>query len=106
MTSVQLDRFNRLRKRVADAIAKYLEDDYGHKSYEGTWEMLISFPNYFDDETATAKPDFYRITLHCYVIGPARHYDWDGKNWDECLAKCEKDVCSWLQQEVDNGCTD
>ena len=103
MNQLQMNRFNRLRKTVANAIEEYLKDDCGHKSYEGTWELLVSYPSYFEDETATAKPDYYRITLHCYVIGPSRHYDWSGKSWDECLNKCELDIDEWCAVEVDNG---
>lgn len=103
MNQSQMQRFSRLRKKVALAIAKYLEDDCGHKSYEGTWELLVSYPSYFEDETATAKPDYYKITLHCYVIGPSRHYDWSGKSWDECLNRCELDIDDWCPVEVQDG---
>lgn len=108
MNQLQRQRFNRLRKLVARGIEEALKVDGCCKSYEGTWEMTISYPNYFEDETATAKPDFYRIALHCYVIGPARHYTWDGDSWDECLAKCELDVEMWCPHsvEVEDGGAD
>lgn len=103
MNQVQMSRFNRLRKMVAEEIARQLAIDCHCKSYEGTWELTVSYPNYFEDETATARPDFYQIALHCYVIGPSRHYDWSGKSWDECLAKCELDIDKWCPVEVEDG---
>lgn len=98
MNKLEFELFLLLRKKVASYISDCLKDDCGHKSYEGTWELLVSYPNYFEDETATAKPDFYRITLHCYLIGPHRHYDWDGKTWDEALRKCRNDIERWTKE--------
>ena len=89
-----------MRRRVADYIREYLKDDCGHKSYEGTWELLVSYPNYFEDETAEAAPDFFQITLHCYVLGPGRHYDWIGKSWDKALTVCESDIDAWIAEEL------
>lgn len=99
MTKEQRERFCRLRKTVARTIDEYLKEDCGHKSYEGTWELLISFPNFFEDETAEAKPDFYQIKLHCYIVGPGRHYEWSGKNWNDALKKCKKDVYEWCRED-------
>jgi len=90
--------FGLLRQRVAKAIEAILAEDGYCKSYEGTWELLVSYPDYFDDKTGTAAPDFYRITLHCYVLGPARHYDWDGRSWAEAFEKCKEQVESWIEQ--------
>lgn len=104
MNQLQKDRFARLRKMVAQEIDRQLAIDSYCKSYEGTWELTICFPNYFEDETATANPDFYQIGLHCYVIGPGRHYDWSGKSWDECLTKAELNIEKWCAlEEGDNG---
>ncbi len=92
------EEFNKVRRQVANAIAKYLKDDCVHKSYEGTWDMLVSYPNYFEDETATSNPDFYQINLHCYVLGPDRHYSWQGKSWREALEKCKRDIDVWTHE--------
>lgn len=102
MTREFYHEFNALRRTVADAIRKALALDGYCKSYEGTWELLVSYPDYFEDETATAPPDFYRITLHCYVLGPSRHYNWDGKTWEEALSKCKADVADWIEEEDDD----
>lgn len=96
MTKEEMARFAALRKKVTDYIMEYLKEDCGHKSYEGTWELLVSYPSYFEDETATAAPDFYQIALHCYIIGPSRHYDWHGESWDEVLTACERDINQWI----------
>lgn len=90
--------FAQLRQQVANYIREYLKEDFGHKSYEGTWEVLTSYPNYFEDETATAAPDFYRVTLHCYIIGPHRHYNWDGKTFGEAIRKCKRDIDQWVKE--------
>lgn len=100
MTVQEQKRFAELRKKVAKAIQHYLQEDCGHKSYEGTWETLISYPSYFDDETATAGPDSYQLKLHCYILGPSRHYGWIGKNWREALDKCEEHIDAWVREEM------
>lgn len=98
MNKKELELFQKLRVKVADYIREYLKEDYGHKSYEGTWELLVSYPSYFDDDTASSSPDYYRVTLHCYVIGPSRHYDWSGKSFSEALEKCSHDIDIWVNE--------
>lgn len=44
----------------------------------------------------------YVIELHCYVIGPNRHYRWDGYTFDVALGKAERQIGSWLK-EYENG---
>lgn len=90
------EQFYELRKRLAKAIAVEIALGYGHKSYEGTWEISYGFPDYFDDPTADAPPEAVKIQLHCYVVGPGRHYQWYGKDFDEAFEKCKADVEKWL----------
>lgn len=97
MKKETFERFCNLRKRVAKAIHEELIEAPCHKSYEGTWEITVGYPDYFDDDTATAGPDFYRIVLHCYVLGPGRHYNWDGRTFEQALDACEKAVNSWIE---------
>lgn len=92
MTPKESKLFSQLRRQVADYIREYLKNDCGHKSYEGTWEVLMSYPSYFDGDTANAPPDFCRVTLHCYVLGPRMHYDWDGKSLWDALDQCKYDI--------------
>jgi hypothetical protein len=89
-------RFDALRQRVMQAIKKELETDGHCKSYEGTFEWTTCYPNYFDDPNGKAAPCFYVLELHCYVLGPARHYRWDGKTRAEVLDKAEEEINSWL----------
>lgn len=93
------ERFIALRKRVMVAIAECVaEGEYG-KSYEGTFEWSKEWPGYFDDETGSRGPDSYTLTLHCYLLGPARHYRWRGKTSEEVLDRAEREINEWLRQE-------
>jgi hypothetical protein len=87
-----LQRFLKIREELFDAIKKDLEKDGHCKSYEGAME--IGFPNFFDD--SAPHENSWRITLHCYVVGPRRHYEWMGKTLDEAVGKMEKDIKKWL----------
>ena len=101
-----MERFDRLRMKTAAAIAYELSIDDYCKSYEGTWEVLTSFPDYFQDETGTADADFVEITLHCYVLGPHRHYKWQGPTFLDAVKKAEAEVESWIEaqeEEKNNG---
>lgn len=95
------DKFLKLRRYVLDALDK-VDMSYGHKSYEGTFELLINYPNYFDEESGkTDEPDFYQIMLHCYVLGPNRHYHWEGKTLAEAVDKCYCDVSKRIKEGQD-----
>lgn len=89
-------RFFALRKKVMKAIAEQLVEDPCCKSYEGTFEWITCYPNYFEDERGSNGPCYYVLVLHCYVLGPSRHYEWSGKTRDEALSKAEKEINSWL----------
>ena len=91
-------RFYALRSKVADMIRRALEIDNMCKSYEGTWEITTSYRDYFEDETGTLPPNYVAITLHCYVLGPSRHYTWEGKSFAEALSKCEYDISCWKEE--------
>ena len=97
-------RFISLRRRVMQAIHRELELDDSCKIYEGTFEILVSYPNYFDlkYDNKPDKPDFYIIRLHCYVLGPGRHYEWRGRTLKNALDKAEKDINKWIRED-DNG---
>lgn len=97
-------RFLALRLRVMQAIRRELERENSCKSYEGTFEILVGYPDYFDREydNKPDQPDFYLIRLHCYVLGPGRHYEWKGRTLKNALDKAEKDINQWIR-EADNG---
>lgn len=92
-------RFRALRAEVFAAIAKELAEDGHCKSYEGA--MTIEFPNYFEDEATKSHYGWmehgaWSIHLHCYLIGPNRHYTWAGKSFEEVLHKAETDIRAWI----------
>lgn len=97
------ERFQKLRKKVMDGIAEALREDNGCKSYEGAFEIIADFPTYFDDENATRGAEGYTIKLHCYVLGPGRHYEWCGKTFAEAITKAEQDIDSWMQEANDEN---
>ena len=93
-------RFDRLRQRVMRAVEYELKLNDGYcKSYEGAFEVTMSFPEYFQDETGTKPPDFVSITLHCYVLGPHRHYTWEGPTFLDALRKAEAEIDSWIEAQ-------
>lgn len=95
MSEQEFKRFEALRQRVFAYIEAYLEEDGHCKSYEGAWSL--HFPNYFVDPENPSKWDEpYAATLHCYLLGPARHYDWRGKSWGEVFDRAEKDINRWI----------
>ena len=92
------ERFYELRKRVFRAIKEELEADCICKSYEGAFEVGCEYPNFFDDdefEMGDALPNYYFIRLHCYVLGPSRHYDFSGKTFRQALDQLEQALNEW-----------
>lgn len=92
------NKYSELRLMVNKAIGKYLEHDYGHKSYEGSWELNITFPDYFEDPTGTSGPEWVSLKLHCYILGPNRHYTWEG-TWKQVIEKAKKDIQEWIDED-------
>ena len=96
MTTEEFVLFLNLRKTVWDYIAEYLKDDAGHKSYEGTFELTVCYPDYFTGDGYASGPEALIVTLHCYVLGPGRHYSWKGKTWEQALRRAERDILEWI----------
>jgi hypothetical protein len=89
-----LSGLEELRARLNAAILRaFAEDGYG-KSYEGAWD--IDLPSVSDDQV--------RLSLHCYVVGPHRHYEWTGATLSECVAKARVTVEPWFSG--DESCRD
>jgi len=86
-----VNRFLALREDLFKAIAHSLKHENHCKQYEG--RMSMQWPHYFNDE--------YSIFLDCYVVGPSRHYEWNGKDFTEALDKAEKDIRQWIQEEYE-----
>lgn len=100
MTKHEQQRFQTLRQRVIKAIAEELQEDSYCKSYEGTFEIVTCYPNYFEDEIGECRPKAYCIRLHCYVLGPNRHYEWFGSTLGEALDDAERDINQWFIEET------
>jgi hypothetical protein len=92
LTVEALNLFNELRELVFRMIELSLEEDGYCKSYEGS--MGITFPNYFQDRESH-DVNGYGITLDCYLIGPHRHYSWNGKSLMSALKRAEVDIRAW-----------
>lgn len=94
MTDGSWTRFESLRKELFAAIGESLEEDGHCKSYEGHFRIEASLPNYFEEKDK--YPALWSLVLNCYVVGPHRHYVWEGNSFDECLRKAEIDIRAWI----------
>ena len=96
-------RFLALRRKVMAGIKNALAIDCYCKSYEGFMELVIEFPDYFELENSEEDaPNQYVIRLHCYVLGPARHYEWRGRTLDEALDAAEEEIRMWIAEVEDD----
>lgn len=97
ITCESYQRFLKLRQTVMGMIRDaFAEDPYG-KSYEGTFELLVNYPNFYEDESGVDEANAYCIRLHCYVLGPDRHYEWWGNTFEEALYDAEAEIRSWKE---------
>lgn len=96
MVFTEYEKFLELRRWFMKKLEANMDEV--HKSYEGTFELLFSYPNYFDELNAEKEiddPDYVKIILHCYVLGPHRHYEWSGETIKEAVDKAKADIESW-----------
>jgi hypothetical protein len=85
-----MSKIDEFRALVFDGIETCLRVDGHCKSYEGTVE--VKYPNYFERTSENQCV----VTLHCYVLGPSRHYTWFGTTLDEALDRAFADVRQWV----------
>lgn len=92
------EKFLELRKWFMEKLKKM--DDEGDleycKSYEGSFELALVYPNFFESEAPYEEKPYVCITLHCYVIGPHRHYDWKGNTIEDAVSKARSDIEKWV----------
>lgn len=88
-----------LREKVFNAVRYCKERGEPGKSYEGTFEVHFEYPSWCDNDDIKAPPCFCEIRLHCYLIGPSRHYTWTGKNMESALNKCRRDIEKWCKED-------
>lgn len=98
------EEFLDLRKWFLGQVEKAVKQRECHKSYEGTFELHIQYPDYFEysDNNILDKPDAFAIVLHCYVIGPQRHYEWSGKDLKKIVNKCRTDLEQWCKEDIED----
>ena len=97
------DEFDKLRQKVNKAIT-YMKCERHEpgKFYEGEWEITFHYPGWDEDAAGTMSPDWCKIKLYCYLIGPSRHYEWTG-TLKEAMSRCRKDVTQWCEEVYDEG---
>lgn len=88
-----MERFDACRKRLWKLLAD-TDMAGGCKSYEGTLEIRLVYPNFFESPMKLPEPDAVRIKLDCYVLGPTRHYDFLGETFSAAIM-CFED---WLDE--------
>lgn len=100
MTSVE--RFDNCRKRLWDLLSR--TDMIDCKSYDGVIELTYCYPSYFDTEPKYEVPIYecVYIILHCYVIGPTRHYEFGGKTLNDAVDKFEEWIDAREREEANN----
>lgn len=45
-------------------------------------------------------PECYTIRLHCYLLGPHRHYEWTENTLLEAVNRAKQDIDKWISEEV------
>ena len=90
-------RLQAYRTKLFAAIQRRLEEDGHCMHYEGSVTVKRYCPNYFERE----QPDVWEICLDCYVLGPTRHYAYEGATLAEALAKAEADLDSGIAIECE-----
>lgn len=97
-----LDLFRILvRTNVRAAIAR----DGHHKRYEGMVSYCVNMPPVVDWRTMPdpmgVQPPMqaeHVLRLYCYVLGPAREYEWKGATMAEVFAKATEEFMGWVKE--------
>jgi hypothetical protein len=92
MTPADVVALARFRERLHDAVNRSLALDGHCKSYEGAIEICT--PSVFDDE--------WIVKVHCYVLGPHRHYSFTGNRFEIALNKADEELTSWIVELEDD----
>lgn len=101
MSIINKKKFKILRKLLFKAIEICLKSDGHCKHYEGSFEIGIRLPNYF--EAQDKQSTVYFCNYACYLIcGEGRSKTWEAKSYSELYNKIEKDLLSWLFYHADS----
>lgn len=94
------ERFYKLREALIAKVNQIRAEGEPGKMYEGLFRINYTFPDASDCwDGIINKPCEVAIELHCYLVGPNRHYEWRGKTLEKALEKCEQDVYRWIAEE-------
>jgi len=96
ITTRDLERLEAFRQMAFRGIKHSLEEDGSCKIYEG--EVVVRYPNYFEERDVERR---MTLELHCYVLGPSRHYSWHGATLSEALDKAFADLVQWVKEEME-----
>ncbi len=75
------------QQRIFRCIEDALREDGHHKSYEGSMDITMSLPNFFEP-----GPPKWSVTLNCYLLVSGRHEIWEGRTLEEAVAQMEAAV--------------
>ena len=96
-----MEEFLKLRKRLLDALEE-ASKDYPGKRYEGEMEVAFHYPGIYDEVTVGEDekdlPDEVIIRADFYLIGPNRHYSWQGTTLAEAVKRASADIGEWIAE--------
>lgn len=99
-----LDDFRALVRRE---IAAALKRDGYHKRFEGAVSYSVDMPPVVDwagmPDPLGRQPEMkqeHSLKLYCYVIGPARNYEWTADSASEVFAKATADFTKWAREDA------
>jgi len=101
-----LKRFLALRLRLFLYLDEMVWRGDSGKVYEGTFEII--FPSYWHDRNVKTfslirsdqNSNVWGLKLHCYLLGPARHYQWFDSNLSCAIDKAKKDIEAWIAEDI------
>jgi hypothetical protein len=99
--------FDAFRALVRAGIEAALKHDGYHKRHEGACSYELRLPPVVDWEDAgmpdpmALQPEMqpeHVVKLYCYVLGPARQYEWTDNTQDGVFKKATRDFQSWMRE--------
>ena len=102
-----LDDFRALVRR--EITAQLARDGY-HKRHEGAVFYSVELPPVVDWREApdpfgkqTSMRPLHKLCLYCYVLGPARQYEWKGDTAAAVFRDATNDFLSWVAEAIEEA---
>lgn len=58
---------------------------------------MVEAPSYFDERDWRGRESpLWTVELHCYVLGPSRHYRWSGPTLAAACELATEHVTEWV----------